>query len=450
MREFTIDARDQEHWEQILRAIGSTRGAKVLSYTDRTFEMHQGGKIEIHNKYPLKTRDDLSMAYTPGVARVCTAIAEDRSPRLRADDQAQHGRRGHRRQRRARARRHRPRGGDAGDGGQGDAVQGVRRRRRLPDLPRHPRPRGDHPDREADRADLRRHQPRGHLGAALLRDRGPAQGGARHPRLPRRPARHRGRRDGGALQRAEDRRQADRGPAGAVPRPRRRRHGLHEDDAGGGRHRDHRLRPQGRRLDRPRGLPVGRDDRDQALVRREHQRRQGLRRAQRRDRGLRPVRRALRPRADRGEVAGEDERRRDRLRDGQPDPRGDARGRRALRADHGHRPLRLPEPDQQRALLPRRLPRRPRRRRPADHRGDEDGGGARHRRGRRRRGPGRGLHHPQRLRPRRRPRGRQGRRRGGQGRRHRPLLRGDRDLLRSSTATGPGEAPTPGFPACES
>ena len=79
VREFTVDARDQEHWEQILRAIGSTRGARVLSYSDRTFEMHRGGKIEQHNKYPLKTRDDLSMAYTPGVARVCTAIAEDRN-----------------------------------------------------------------------------------------------------------------------------------------------------------------------------------------------------------------------------------------------------------------------------------------------------------------------------------------------------------------------------------
>ena len=41
--------------------------------------MHRGGKIEQHNKYPLKTRDDLSMAYTPGVARVCSEIAEDRS-----------------------------------------------------------------------------------------------------------------------------------------------------------------------------------------------------------------------------------------------------------------------------------------------------------------------------------------------------------------------------------
>ena len=51
----------------------------MLEYTDRTMQMHRGGKIEQHNKYPLKTRDDLSMAYTPGVARVCTEIAEDRS-----------------------------------------------------------------------------------------------------------------------------------------------------------------------------------------------------------------------------------------------------------------------------------------------------------------------------------------------------------------------------------
>jgi malate dehydrogenase (oxaloacetate-decarboxylating) len=79
VREFTIDANSPEHWEQILRSIGSTRGAKVLSYTDRTFEMHRKGKIEQHNKYPLKTRDDLSMAYTPGVARVCEYIAEDKT-----------------------------------------------------------------------------------------------------------------------------------------------------------------------------------------------------------------------------------------------------------------------------------------------------------------------------------------------------------------------------------
>jgi malate dehydrogenase (oxaloacetate-decarboxylating) len=79
VREFTIDAQDREHWEQILRGIGSTRGAKVLDYVDRTMQMHRGGKIELHNKYPLKTRDDLSMAYTPGVARVCQDIHAERA-----------------------------------------------------------------------------------------------------------------------------------------------------------------------------------------------------------------------------------------------------------------------------------------------------------------------------------------------------------------------------------
>src|ERR671936_2009663 len=79
VREFTIDAADRDHWERILRAIGSTRGARVLDYVDRTMQMHRGGKIEQRNKYPLKTRDDLSMAYTPGVARVCQEIAADRS-----------------------------------------------------------------------------------------------------------------------------------------------------------------------------------------------------------------------------------------------------------------------------------------------------------------------------------------------------------------------------------
>jgi len=77
VREFTIDARDQAHWEEILRAIGSTPGARVLDYVDRTMAMHRGGKIEMRNKYPVKTRDDLSMAYTPGVARVCEEIASE-------------------------------------------------------------------------------------------------------------------------------------------------------------------------------------------------------------------------------------------------------------------------------------------------------------------------------------------------------------------------------------
>ncbi len=77
VRDITVDASGQEHWDRIVAAIDALPSARVIDTTDRTFLMHVGGKIEQHNKHPLKTRDDLSMAYTPGVARVCLAIAED-------------------------------------------------------------------------------------------------------------------------------------------------------------------------------------------------------------------------------------------------------------------------------------------------------------------------------------------------------------------------------------
>jgi malate dehydrogenase (oxaloacetate-decarboxylating) len=77
VRDFVVDASGQEHFQQILAAIAALPGAEVIDVTDRTFLLHVGGKIEQHNKHPLKSRDDLSMAYTPGVARVCLAIAED-------------------------------------------------------------------------------------------------------------------------------------------------------------------------------------------------------------------------------------------------------------------------------------------------------------------------------------------------------------------------------------
>ncbi|HEY2398130.1 MAG TPA: NAD-dependent malic enzyme [Solirubrobacteraceae bacterium] len=77
LRDIVVDASGREHWEQILAAIRQIAGAEVIDTTDRTFLLHVGGKIEQHNKNPLKTRDDLSMVYTPGVARVCLAIADD-------------------------------------------------------------------------------------------------------------------------------------------------------------------------------------------------------------------------------------------------------------------------------------------------------------------------------------------------------------------------------------
>jgi malate dehydrogenase (oxaloacetate-decarboxylating) len=78
VRDITVDTGGEEHGTRIVAAIDGIDGAEVVDTTDRTFLMHVGGKIEQHNKHPLRTRDDLSMAYTPGVARVCAAIAADR------------------------------------------------------------------------------------------------------------------------------------------------------------------------------------------------------------------------------------------------------------------------------------------------------------------------------------------------------------------------------------
>jgi malate dehydrogenase (oxaloacetate-decarboxylating) len=77
LRDIVVDASGRDHWDEIIAAIDAIAGAEVIDTTDRTFLLHVGGKIEQHNKHPLKTRDDLSMAYTPGVARVSLAIAED-------------------------------------------------------------------------------------------------------------------------------------------------------------------------------------------------------------------------------------------------------------------------------------------------------------------------------------------------------------------------------------
>jgi len=71
IRDITINVRDQEHGELIVEDLKKVDIAEVVHVSDRTFLMHLGGKIRITSKVPLKTRDDLSMAYTPGVARVC-------------------------------------------------------------------------------------------------------------------------------------------------------------------------------------------------------------------------------------------------------------------------------------------------------------------------------------------------------------------------------------------
>ena len=77
IREITVDASSTEHNEKIVDAVKALPDIKVLNIYDRTFNLHRGGKITIGSKIPLKSQSDLAMAYTPGVGRICTAIAQD-------------------------------------------------------------------------------------------------------------------------------------------------------------------------------------------------------------------------------------------------------------------------------------------------------------------------------------------------------------------------------------
>ena len=77
VRDLTFNARDDKHGHRVVDMIRRVPGVHVVNVSDRTFLMHLWGKIEVRGKVPVKTRDDLSMAYTPGVARVCMAIHDD-------------------------------------------------------------------------------------------------------------------------------------------------------------------------------------------------------------------------------------------------------------------------------------------------------------------------------------------------------------------------------------
>jgi len=78
VRDVTVHAASDDHLRAIVDSVRSVDGVEVEHVSDRTFLLHLGGKLEVVPRIPLKTRDDLSMAYTPGVARVCQAIAADR------------------------------------------------------------------------------------------------------------------------------------------------------------------------------------------------------------------------------------------------------------------------------------------------------------------------------------------------------------------------------------
>jgi malate dehydrogenase (oxaloacetate-decarboxylating) len=76
-RDIVVNCYSVEHQDQVLATAQAVEGVTVLDHFDRTFRMHEGGKIEVLPLFPVGDKDDLSMAYTPGVARVCTAISND-------------------------------------------------------------------------------------------------------------------------------------------------------------------------------------------------------------------------------------------------------------------------------------------------------------------------------------------------------------------------------------
>ncbi len=341
---------------------------------DAAFEYHRAptrGKISVTPTKPLSNQRDLSLAYSPGVAYPCLAIQAGSEPRGGVHRARQSGRRGHQRHRGARPRRHRAAGGQAGDGRQGLPVQEVRRHRRV----RH-RAGGEGPgqadrDHRRARADARRHQPRGHQGARVLPHRAGAEGPDEDPGLPRRPARHGDHLRRGAAQRARAGGQADR-PHQA---------GLFRGRGGGDRLPGHHGGPGRAAREHLRGrLARRRAARARRRARRPARREQAAllpedvgAHARRRDEGGRRVPRLLDGRrahpgdgADHGRPADHPGARQPRA--GDP-PRARAAGE--ARLHRRDRPLGLPEPGQQRAVLPVHLPRCARLRRHAHHRGDE-------------------------------------------------------------------------------
>ncbi len=75
--DLTMLTRDPDHAEEIVDRMQAVEGVEIGKVSDRTFLLHLGGKLTVESKVPIRTRDDLSLIYTPGVARVCTAIAQN-------------------------------------------------------------------------------------------------------------------------------------------------------------------------------------------------------------------------------------------------------------------------------------------------------------------------------------------------------------------------------------
>jgi len=83
VRDITVNARDEKHEHAIVGSIRKIDGVKILRVMDRTFSVHEGGKIEIHNRISIRNSDDLSKVYTPGVARICNDILRNKEHEYR-------------------------------------------------------------------------------------------------------------------------------------------------------------------------------------------------------------------------------------------------------------------------------------------------------------------------------------------------------------------------------
>jgi malate dehydrogenase (oxaloacetate-decarboxylating) len=79
IRDITFDVKSEVHGEQVLQRLNALPDVRVIAASDQIFLMHLGGKIRVESKFPIKTRNALSMVYTPGVSRIVKAIAQDPS-----------------------------------------------------------------------------------------------------------------------------------------------------------------------------------------------------------------------------------------------------------------------------------------------------------------------------------------------------------------------------------
>jgi malate dehydrogenase (oxaloacetate-decarboxylating) len=448
LRDIIVDAAVRGARQAIADAVDAVEGAEVVDRTDRTFLMHLGGKIEQRNKQPLRSRDDLSMAYTPGVAASAARSRQDRDKAFQytikrntvavvSDGSAVLGL------------------GDIGprprcrDGGQGDALQGVRRRRRVPAVPGHQGP-------DEIVATVKAIAPR--FGGINLEDISRPRCFEIEERLKAAldiPVFHDDQHGtavvvlAALLNATSCSASAPRTCTCSSSASARRdrdakillaagvthvigcdsRGALHTDRAD---YRDgsmtavKRWFAESTNPERRAGGPADVIDGADLFV--------GLSGAR-----VMPAEALARMNRDAMVFAMAN-----------PNPEVTPEEAAPYARIIATGPLGLPEPDQQRALLPRHLPRRAGRARARDHRGDEDGRRPRDRRDRRRRRAARGLHHPVGVQPRRgRLRRRRGRRRGqapgdGGGRRGRDRLRrrGRREAARRAM-NPPTGAPVP-------